>query len=74
MSFFANSSGTLCPYCEPSLKSTNFELIKDRPAGSADDYQYYYMRCSTCKKFVSILPSHRPDIMLQKLIEHFKLR
>jgi hypothetical protein len=45
-----NYSQTKCPKCE----QTRFELVEDTPdAAISSNYKYYYLRCSSCKTFLS---------------------
>ena len=69
-----NISGTLFPYCT-TPNSDKFEIVKDRPANSFDDdYLYDYLRCTTCKKFIAILPADKPDVLLWRIIKYFKVK
>jgi transcriptional regulator NrdR family protein len=42
-----NYSHTKCPKCE----HTHFEFVDDNPTNSS--YVLYYLRCSSCKTFLS---------------------
>lgn len=44
-----NYSNTKCPKCEKTI----FELVEDAPNNSL--YKYFYMRCSACKTFLSMV-------------------
>ncbi len=45
-----NFSGTKCPKCE----HTAFEIVCDQPTASAREM--YYLRCTSCKTFLFVLP------------------
>lgn len=44
-----NYSGTKCPKCE----KTSFEMVEGAPTNST--YKYFYIRCSSCKTFLSVV-------------------
>lgn len=64
----ANYSGTKCPKCEKA----SFELISDEPSHS--NYKFWYLRCSGCKTFLAMVPYTYTNMLVQKLIDHFKIQ
>jgi hypothetical protein len=62
-----NYSGTKCPKCE----SKNFELAEDAPNSSR--FKFYYLRCSSCKTFLALVPYYDTNSKIDKLLKHFNL-
>lgn len=56
-----NYSGSKCPEC----KKTFFELVEDAPTNS--NYKYQYLRCSSCKTLITVLPFHNTNVLLETL-------
>lgn len=57
----SNSSGTKCVKCD----NTRFEFVQDSPANS--NYNYQYVRCSSCKTIISILPHSNTNAILSDI-------
>ena len=58
-----NYSFTKCPKCD----KTQFEFIEDTPTNS--NWKYYYLRCSSCKTFLQVLPFHDTNSKIERLQE-----
>lgn len=61
MNTMNNYSGTKCPKCE----SISFELVEDTPTKS--NYKYYYLRCSSCRTFLTTEQYLNTNAMLQDI-------
>ena len=56
-----NYSGTKCPKCE----NTTFELVEDTPSKS--EFKFQYLRCSSCKTFITTEQYLNTNAILQDL-------
>jgi transposase-like protein len=58
-----NYSGTKCPECE----SKHFEFVEDAPASSK--WKFQYLRCSSCKTFLGLVPSRHTNAIVDDIKE-----
>lgn len=62
-----NYSGTRCPKCE----NTSFEMVEDTPTKS--EFKLNYIRCSSCKTFISVLEHFNIGNTLNRLAIALKI-
>lgn len=62
-----NTSGTKCPKCEKS----GFEVVEDIPNNS--NFRKNYLRCMHCKTFLAMSYFNNTNVLIEKLLEHFKI-
>lgn len=62
-----NYSGTKCPKCG----ITSFEVVEDKPTKS--NFKFNYIRCSSCKTFLSALEHYNIGNTLNRLAIALKI-